>query len=107
VGVEQPELQERVNRAFDESLNISTIYCVLDFWTTLGYIHKIDSANKFVTCADEHSNHIHVLQHCTRCQRVEESCEISRLIKMPSTTEFQVDTNQVIEVLGRCTNCQD
>ncbi|MDA7749245.1 transcriptional repressor [Litoricola sp.] len=101
------ELQERVNRTFDESLNISTIYRVLDFWTTLGYIHKIDSANKFVTCTDEHTNHIHILQYCTKCQRVEESCEISRLIKMPANTEFEADINQVIEVLGRCANCQD
>jgi Fur family zinc uptake transcriptional regulator len=100
------ELQECVNRQLDESLNISTIYRVLDFWTALGYIHKIDSANKFVTCTDEHTNHIHVLQHCTECQRVEESCEISRLIKMPSNTEFKADTNQVIEILGRCSDCQ-
>jgi len=101
------ELQDRVNRESDESLNISTIYRVLGFWMSLGYIHKIDSANKFVTCTDEHTNHIHVLQHCTKCQRVEESCEISRLIKMPSNTEFEADTNQVIEVLGRCADCQN
>ncbi len=100
------ELQECVSQQFDESLNISTIYRVLDFWTALGCIHKIDSANKFVTCTDEHTNHIHVLQHCTECQRVEESCEISRLIKMPSSTEFKANTNQVIEILGCCSDCQ-
>ena len=96
------ELQQQVRHQSDESFNISTIYRVLDFWIELGLIHKIDSLNKFIVCNDEHRNHVHVLQRCTQCQSVKESCEISSLIKMPQSASFHIDTHQVIEIQGQC-----
>ena len=99
------ELRDLTNSWSDESFNISTIYRVLDFWVELGLIHKIESANKFVVCKDEHRDHIHVLQHCTSCQKIEEHCEISRLMKMPPSSTFKAHKNQVIEIQGQCGNC--
>lgn len=99
------ELKDRVNHLSNESFNISTIYRVLDFWIELGLIHKIDSSNTFIVCNDEHRNHVHVLQRCTQCQSVKESCEISSLIKMPDSESFHVDIHQVIEIQGQCGEC--
>ena len=99
------ELRDQVNRQSNESFNISTIYRVLDFWTELGLIHKIDSSNTFIVCNDDHRNHVHILQHCTQCQSVKESCEISSLVKMPESASFHIDTNQVIEIQGQCAKC--
>lgn len=99
------ELKDQVNHLSKESFNISTIYRVLDFWTELGLIHKIDSSNTFIVCNDEHRNHVHVLQHCTQCQSVKESCEISSLMKMPESASFLIDTHQVIEIQGQCAKC--
>ncbi|MDA8665783.1 transcriptional repressor [Litoricolaceae bacterium] len=99
------ELKDQVNHLSKESFNISTIYRVLDFWTELGLIHKIDSSNTFIVCNDEHRNHVHVLQHCTQCQSVKESCEISSLMKMPESASFHIDTHQVIEIQGQCAKC--
>lgn len=99
------ELQGYINDQSDESFNISTIYRVLDFWVDLGFVHKLESANKFVLCTDEHRNHIHVLQHCNNCHSVEESCDVSRMIKMPISSSFKPDSNQVIEIQGRCQKC--
>jgi len=101
------ELKDQVNHLSNESFNISTIYRVLDFWTELGLIHKIDSSNTFIVCNDEHRNHVHVLQHCTQCQSVKESCEISSLMKMPESASFLIDTHQVIEIQGQCAKCSD
>ena len=101
------ELKDQVNHQSNESFNISTIYRVLDFWTELGLIHKIDSSNTFIVCNDDHRNHVHVLQHCTQCQSVKESCEISSLIKMPESASFHIDTHQVIEIQGQCAKCSD
>ncbi|MDA0894269.1 MAG: Fur family transcriptional regulator [Proteobacteria bacterium] len=101
------ELKDQVNHLSKESFNISTIYRVLDFWTELGLIHKIDSSNTFIVCNDEHRNHVHVLQHCTQCQSVKESCEISNLMKMPESASFLIDTHQVIEIQGQCAKCSD
>ncbi|HBC49701.1 MAG TPA: transcriptional repressor [Gammaproteobacteria bacterium] len=99
------ELKDRVNHLSNESFNISTIYRVLDFWIELGLIHKIDSSNTFIVCNDEHRNHVHVLQRCTQCQSVKESCEISSLIKIPDSESFHVDIHQVIEIQGQCGEC--
>jgi Fur family zinc uptake transcriptional regulator len=101
------ELKDQVNHLSKESFNISTIYRVLDFWTELGLIHKIDSSSTFIVCNDEHRNHVHVLQHCTQCQSVKESCEISSLMKMPESASFLIDTHQVIEIQGQCAKCSD
>ena len=101
------ELKDQVNHLSNESFNISTIYRVLDFWTELGLIHKIDSSNTFIVCNDEHRNHVHDLQHCTQCQSVKESCEISSLMKMPESASFLIDTHQVIEIQGQCAKCSD
>mgnify|MGYP001144646206 FL=1 len=101
------ELKDQVNHLSKESFNISTIYRVLDFWTELGLIHKIDSSNTFIVCNDEHRNHVHVLQHCTQCQSVKESCEISSLMKMPESASFLIDTHQVIEIQGQCAKCSN
>ena len=101
------KLKDQVNHLSKESFNISTIYRVLDFWTELGLIHKIDSSNTFIVCNDEHRNHVHVLQHCTQCQSVKESCEISSLMKMPESASFLIDTHQVIEIQGQCAKCSD
>lgn len=99
------DLKDQVNHQSNESFNISTIYRVLDFWIELGLIHKIDSLNTFIVCNDEHRNHMHVLQRCTQCQSVKESCEISSLIKMPQSASFHIDTHQVIEIQGQCAEC--
>ena len=101
------ELKDQVNHLSKESFNISTIYRVLDFWTELGLIHKIDSSNTFIVCNDEHRNHVHVIQHCTQCQSVKESCEISSLMKMPESASFLIDTHQVIEIQGQCAKCSN
>lgn len=101
------ELKTQVHKQSNESFNISTIYRVLDFWTELGLIHKIDSSNTFIVCNDEHRNHIHVLQHCTQCRSVRESCEISSLIKMPQSASFNIDTKQVLEIQGQCAKCSN
>ena len=101
------ELKDEVNHESNESYNISTIYRVLNFWTELGLIHKIDSSNTFIVCNDENRNHVHVLQHCTQCQSVRESCEISSLIKIPESTSFHIDTHQVIEIQGQCAECAE
>jgi Fur family zinc uptake transcriptional regulator len=86
-------------------LNISTIYRVLDFWIEIGLIHKIESNNTYLVCHDDHSDHLHVLQHCISCNLVSETCELSSQFQMPRTKSFLVNPSQVIEVKGQCSSC--
>ena len=54
--------------------NIATIYRVIDFWITIGIIHKIASVNKFILCNSPHEKHTHITNFCKSCERIFESC---------------------------------
>ncbi len=99
------ELRDQI-KITEQNLNISTVYRVLDFWTGLGLIHKIESANRFMVCSDEHHHQFHVIQYCTRCENVTESCELASQVKMEMSHEFRALEIQVIEIQGTCLDCQ-
>ena len=99
------ELRDQINIT-QQNLNISTVYRVLDFWIGLGLVHKIESANRFIVCSDEHRHQFHVIQICTQCENVRESCELASQMKMQISHKFKALENQVIEIQGTCSDCQ-
>ncbi len=104
-GISAYKLLDRLNQK-GNSFNISTIYRVLDFWTNVGIVHKIESNNTYLVCNDSHENHFHVLLHCTKCNSIRESCQDSKQLSLSNTKEFSPKENQVIEVKGLCSNCR-
>ena len=68
------ELRDEINNNGDVSINISQIYRVLEFWIDLGLIHKISSINKFLLCTTPEEKHTHMLNICTVCEKVVETC---------------------------------
>ena len=88
------------------SFNISTIYRVLDFWIDVGAVHKMDSSNTYLVCNDNHTDHFHVLLHCTSCKAVEESCQLSAQLSLPKSNKFVVNGSQTVELNGLCKKCQ-
>ena len=88
------------------SFNISTIYRVLDFWIDVGVVHKMDSSSTYLVCNDSHTNHFHVLLHCSNCRSVEESCKVSAQLSLPDSNKFLIKGGQVIEIDGICKNCK-
>ena len=88
------------------SFNISTIYRVLDFWIDVGVVHKMESSNTYLVCNDSHTNHFHVLLHCTSCKSVEESCQVSAMLSLPTSNKFKVSGGQAVELNGLCKNCK-
>ena len=68
------ELRDEINNNGDVSINISQVYRVLQFWIDLGLIHKISSINKFLLCTTPYEKHTHMLNICTVCEKVVETC---------------------------------
>ena len=102
------ELQEEINKIKDTNLNISTIYRVLDFWRKLGLIHKISAINKFLICLSPNEKHTHVLNFCTVCEKVVETCsERMGLDLKKSTQELNLSLNNThpVEIPVTCFNC--
>lgn len=85
------------------------VYRALDFLTSNGLAHRIESLNAFVACVHPHGAHAPVFQICTDCQAVAElPAEPIRdtLSAMAKQSGFQM-TRANVEVTGLCPACQD
>ena len=102
------DLQEEINKLEDTNLNISTIYRVLEFWIKLGLIHKIATINKFLICLAPNEKHTHMLNFCTICEKVVETCsERMGLNFKQSTQKLDLSFNNThpVEIPVICPQC--
>ncbi len=100
------EIQKHINKT--NKLNISTIYRVLEFFMKLGLIHKLATINKFMLCVKPHEKHIHMINLCTKCENVIETCnKVMGLDFKKSMTNFDMVVNKTksIEIPVLCNNC--
>ena len=102
------ELRDEINNNGDVSINISQIYRVLEFWIDLGLIHKISSINKFLLCITPEEKHTHMLNFCTVCEKVFETCnEKMGLNLKKSTAKLDLAFNNTcsVEIPVICPQC--
>ena len=102
------ELRDEINKNKDVRINISQIYRVLEFWIDLGLIHKISSINKFLLCRTPDEKHTHMLNYCTVCETVYETCnERMGLNLKKSTAKLNLAFNNTrsVEIPVICPQC--
>jgi len=90
------------------SLNIATIYRVLDFWCHLGVVHKLSATNKFIRCSSPDEKHTHIINSCQRCETVFESCNEKmglNLEKGPESLGLTFVSNSHLEIPVICEAC--
>ena len=102
------DLRDEINNKGDVNINISQIYRVLEFWIDLGLIHKISSINKFLLCITPEEKHTHMLNFCTVCEKVFETCnEQMGLNLKKSTAKLDLAFNNTcsVEIPVICPEC--
>ena len=102
------DLLKEINDTEKTNLNISTIYRVLEFWIKLGLIHKISAINKFLVCLTPNEKHTHMLNFCTICERVVETCSEKMGLNLQQSTKkinLSFDSNQSVEIPVICPKC--
>ena len=102
------ELRDEVNKSSNFNINISQIYRVLEFWIDLGLIHKISLINKFLLCVSPEEKHTHMLNVCTVCEEVFETCnEKMGLNLQKSTAKLNLAFNNTrsLEIPVICSKC--
>ena len=102
------DLQKEINEVEGTNLNISTIYRVLDFWMKLGLIHKIAAINKFLMCLSPNEKHTHMLNFCTICEKVVETCSDRMGLNLKKSTQkldLSFDNAHPVEIPVICSNC--
>ncbi len=102
------QLQKDINSK-GNNLNIATVYRVIEFWVNMGLVHKISSLNKFFMCFRPEEKHTHMINFCTDCEEVYESCNKSMGINIEKSSKdlgLKLLQNEPIEIPVLCPNCQ-
>jgi Fur family zinc uptake transcriptional regulator len=102
------ELRDEINNNGDVNINISQIYRVLEFWIDLGLIHKISSLNKFLLCVTPEEKHTHMLNFCTVCEKVFETCNEKMGLNFKKSTaklDLAFNNTRSIEIPVICPQC--
>ena len=102
------ELRDKINNNRDININISQIYRVLEFWIDLGLVHKISSINKFLLCITPEVKHTHVLNFCTVCEKVFETCNEQMGLNLKKSTaklNLAFNTTRSVEIPVICPQC--
>ena len=85
-----------------------TVYRALDFLLEQGLIHRLASLNVFVGCRQPDNRHGGQFLICRDCGQVNElsSPAVEELLRAEAAVrDFEV-LAQMVEVLGRCPDCQ-
>ena len=102
------ELRNEINKNKDVNINISQIYRVLDFWTNLGLVHKISTINKFFLCITPEEKHTHILNFCTVCEKVFETCNETMGLNLKKSTaklDLTFNNTRSVEIPVICPQC--
>ena len=102
------ELRDEINNNGDVNINISQIYRVLEFWIDLGLIHKISSINKFLLCTTPEEKHTHMLNFCTVCEKVFETCNEKMGLNLKKSTaklDLAFNNTRSVEIPVICPKC--
>lgn len=103
------DLLDRLSEAQGKRLAPPTIYRALDFLMDQGLLHRLESLNAYVVCAQPAQEHDSVFYVCTRCQQ---AIEISdgrvghSVFENAQLLEF-TPIRQVVEIHGICQRCLD
>jgi Fur family transcriptional regulator, zinc uptake regulator len=85
-----------------------TVYRALDFLQSAGLVHKIESLNAFVGCADParpHSGQFLICDQCGTVAELEDAAVAARLDADAKRLGFNLDAVR-IEATGRCRDCR-
>jgi Fur family zinc uptake transcriptional regulator len=85
-----------------------TAYRALEFLHQAGLVHRIESLNAFVGCADPETAHGGQFLICDQCHRVAEIDDrrLSRQIARHAGELGFTSRAQTIEIHGRCAECE-
>lgn len=85
-----------------------TVYRALDFLQEAGLVHKIQSRNAYVGCAEpsrEHQGQFLICGHCGDIAELDDGALVDRIRENAKRVGFLVKT-ETVEVLGLCKACQ-
>lgn len=85
-----------------------TVYRALEFLIEADLVHRLDSLNAYVGCADPRSSHAGQFLICRECRSVAEldDADISGLIDKKAAGLGFTAVRQMLEIQGLCPECR-
>jgi Fur family zinc uptake transcriptional regulator len=85
-----------------------TVYRALEFLIEAELVHRLDSLNAFVGCADPSSSHTGQFLICRACRSVAEldDRDISDIVQRTAANLGFTAVHQMLEIQGLCEVCQ-
>ncbi|QHI68346.1 transcriptional repressor [Tichowtungia aerotolerans] len=84
------------------------VYRALDFWTSHGFLHRIESLNAYTACTHPGCGHDCQIFVCSKCGRVSEICDEKLIEKIGHKAEslgFRIE-HLSVEATGSCPDCR-
>lgn len=84
------------------------VYRALDFLVAHGFVHRLERLNAFTACVHPSQGHEPMFLICSECKQVAETALASLaqdIDRAAGNLGFSVQS-RVVEVVGRCPNCQ-
>lgn len=85
-----------------------TVYRALDFLIEADLVHRLDSINAYVGCADPGTSHTGQFLICRECRTVAEldDVDINRLVEQKVSALGFSAVHQMLEIHGLCQDCR-
>ena len=83
------------------------VYRATDFWQRHGFVHKIESLNRFVVCQEGHQHRGSQFMICDECGDVSEihMCHMPEaIVRSAERSDFKT-VHWNLELHGQCQNC--
>ena len=106
------EIAEQCNADSNDPMPAMSVYRILDFLRDQQFVHRLETANKYISCSHLSCGHDHAQSQfliCNECRKVEEidfsSEAFSVMEKAASAAGFSSISPQ-LEVRGLCDRCE-
>ena len=85
-----------------------TVYRALDFLIEAGLVHRLDSLNAFIGCAEPDRRHTGQFLICRECRTVTElhDDDIDALVAAKAEVRGFTAVRQILEIEGLCNSCR-
>ena len=97
-------------KEIDAAAKPATIYRALDFLSTQGFVHKIESINAFVMCHHfgdcDHPVQLLICDQCGHVEEIQSNNFDLALRSMADANGFTI-SHQIVEAHGSCRICND
>ena len=102
------ELRDEINKNKDLRINISQIGVIHKKNLLIEDIYKISSINKFFLCITPEEKHTHMLNFCTVCEKVFETCNKRMGLNLKKSTaklDLAFNNTRSVEIPVICPQC--